>query len=69
VTPLTLRAGKEFQPTVTERHLEAEVAHCVGGVVSPVLANLFLHYAFDTWMVREFPTVWFERYADDAVLH
>jgi RNA-directed DNA polymerase len=34
-----------------------------------VLANLFLHYAFDTWMVREFPTVWFERYADDAVLH
>lgn len=37
--------------------------------MSPVLANLFLHYAFDTWMAREFPTVWFERYADDAVLH
>ncbi|MER5184488.1 group II intron maturase-specific domain-containing protein [Streptomyces sp. NPDC002896] len=34
-----------------------------------MLANLFLHYAFDTWMAREFPTVWFERYADDAVLH
>jgi RNA-directed DNA polymerase len=33
------------------------------------LANLFLHYAFDAWMVREFPAVWFERYADDAVLH
>ena len=30
---------------------------------------LFLHYAFDTRMVREFPGVWFERYADDAVLH
>ncbi|WP_406472357.1 group II intron reverse transcriptase/maturase [Streptomyces sp. NBC_01615] len=40
-----------------------------GAPVSPVLANLFLHYAFDTWMAREFPTVWFERYADDAVLH
>ncbi|WP_405683362.1 reverse transcriptase domain-containing protein [Streptomyces sp. NBC_00057] len=38
-------------------------------MVSPVLANLFLHYAFDAWMDREFPSVWFERYADDAVLH
>ncbi|MEU3994167.1 reverse transcriptase domain-containing protein [Streptomyces platensis] len=37
--------------------------------VSSVLANLFLHYAFDSWMAREFPSVWFERYADDAVLH
>ncbi|MFE3229398.1 group II intron reverse transcriptase/maturase [Nocardia sp. NPDC059228] len=40
-----------------------------GSSVSPVLANLFLHYAFDTWLVREFPTVEFERYADDAVVH
>jgi RNA-directed DNA polymerase len=40
-----------------------------GAPVSPVLANLFLHYAFDAWMEREFPTIWFERYADDAVLH
>jgi RNA-directed DNA polymerase len=37
--------------------------------VSPVLANLFLHYAFDAWMAREFPTVPFERYVDDAVVH
>jgi len=37
--------------------------------VSPVLANLFMHYAFDTWLEREFPTVAFERYADDAVVH
>ena len=37
--------------------------------MSPVLANLFLHYAFDTWMAREYPNIWFERYADDAVLH
>jgi RNA-directed DNA polymerase len=40
-----------------------------GAPVSPVLANLFLHYAFDTWMAREYPNIWFERYADDAVLH
>jgi hypothetical protein len=32
-----------------------------------VLANLFLHYALDTWLVREFPAVPFERYADDGV--
>ncbi len=40
-----------------------------GSAVSPVLANLFLHYGFDTWMAREFPTVPFERYVDDAVVH
>jgi RNA-directed DNA polymerase len=34
-----------------------------------VLANLFLHYAFDLFLAREFPTVEFERYADDAVVH
>ena len=37
--------------------------------MSPVLANLFMHYAFDMWLEREFPTVEFERYADDAVVH
>ncbi|MFI7068619.1 group II intron maturase-specific domain-containing protein [Kribbella sp. NPDC050124] len=40
-----------------------------GSAVSPVLANLFLHYAFDEWMAREFPGVMFERYVDDAVVH
>ncbi|MCA1674749.1 MAG: group II intron reverse transcriptase/maturase [Actinobacteria bacterium] len=40
-----------------------------GSAVSPVLANLFLHYAFDAWMAREFPTIGFERYCDDAVVH
>jgi len=34
-----------------------------------VLANLFLHYAFDLWMRREYPTIPFERYADDAICH
>lgn len=40
-----------------------------GGVISPVLANLFLHYAFDMWMVRNHPDKPFARYADDAVAH
>ena len=40
-----------------------------GGVVSPLLANLFLHYAFDLWMQREHPSIQFERYADDAIVH
>jgi RNA-directed DNA polymerase len=40
-----------------------------GGVASPLLANLFLHYAFDQWMQRTFPSVPFERYADDVLVH
>ncbi len=40
-----------------------------GSAISPVLANLFLHYAFDMWMARSFPGCPFERYADDAVVH
>ncbi|MGH9344114.1 MAG: reverse transcriptase domain-containing protein, partial [Terriglobia bacterium] len=40
-----------------------------GGVVSPVLANLFLHYAFDAWMGREYPGLPWCRYADDGLVH
>ncbi len=40
-----------------------------GSAVSPTLANLFLRYAFDAWMARQFPGVAFERYVDDAVVH
>lgn len=40
-----------------------------GGVASPLLANLFLHYTFDLWMQRNFPSIQFERYADDAIVH
>ncbi len=40
-----------------------------GSAVSPVLANLFLHYAFDAWMARQYPAVRFERYVDDVVVH
>jgi RNA-directed DNA polymerase len=37
-----------------------------GGPISPLIANIFLHYGFDMWMVREHPTVRFERFADDG---
>ncbi len=40
-----------------------------GGVISPLLANLFLHYAFDEWMQRKYPYITFERYADDIIVH
>ena len=40
-----------------------------GGVVSPVLANLFLHYVFDTWMGREYRDLPWCRYADDGLVH
>ena len=40
-----------------------------GSAISPLLANIFLHYALDLWLTRELPEVPFERYADDAILH
>jgi RNA-directed DNA polymerase len=40
-----------------------------GGVISPLLANLYLHYAFDEWMRRRLPEIPFERYADDIAAH
>ena len=40
-----------------------------GGVISPLLANLFLHYAMDKWLEQTHPTVKYVRYADDAILH
>ena len=40
-----------------------------GGVVSPVLSNLFLHYAFDVWITRKFPNAPWCRYADDGLVH
>ena len=49
--------------------LERDKGTPQGGVVSPILANLFLHYAFDLWVTRHLPGVRFARYADDAVLH
>jgi group II intron reverse transcriptase/maturase len=40
-----------------------------GGVISPVLANLFMHYAFDAWMGRVYPSLSWCRYADDGLVH
>ena len=40
-----------------------------GGVVSPILANIFMHYAFDLWMVRTHPDLPWCRYADDGLVH
>jgi len=40
-----------------------------GGVISPVLSNLFLHYVFDDWMKRHYPTLKWCRYADDGLVH
>jgi RNA-directed DNA polymerase len=55
-----------FQPAVAQRDIELEVAHCVGGVISPLLANVFLH-AFDrAW--NESGTGELVRYADDFVV-
>lgn len=40
-----------------------------GGVISSLLANIFLHLCFDNWMEENFPQIHFERYADDIVVH
>lgn len=51
-----------------ERH-ERDRGTPQGGVISPLQANLYLHYAFDDWMRRNYPKIPFERYADDLVCH
>ncbi len=40
-----------------------------GGVCSPLLANIFMHHAFDEWMRQNYPQALFERYADDVLVH
>ncbi|HEY4993161.1 MAG TPA: reverse transcriptase domain-containing protein, partial [Nakamurella sp.] len=60
---------RSLHSAVAQRHLETEVANCVGGVISPLIANIFLHHGFDAWMTREYPGVQFERFADDVVVH
>ncbi|HLF63133.1 MAG TPA: group II intron reverse transcriptase/maturase [Saprospiraceae bacterium] len=51
------------------RHEKSEKGTPQGGVISPILANLYLHYGFDVWMRRKERTVQFERYADDIIVH
>ena len=49
--------------------LERDKGTPQGSAVSPILANLFMHFAFDLWMVRNYPDCPWERFADDAVVH
>lgn len=55
--------------THTGQVLRSDKGTPQGGVISPLLANLFLHYAFDLWMDRNFPSIPFERYADDIICY
>ena len=56
---------KMMDGTIVERHKGTPQ----GGVISPVLANLFMHYAFDMWMKRKFPDQPWCRYCDDGLVH
>lgn len=58
--PMIDKDGKETQRSVGTPQ---------GGVISPLLANLFLHYAFDKWMEIHYPQLSFVRYADDIIVH
>jgi RNA-directed DNA polymerase len=49
--------------------IERERGTPQGSAISPLLANIFLQYAFDAWMAREYPAVCFERYCDDVIVH
>lgn len=59
--PIQLKDGTQIQNT--------EKGTPQGGVISPILANIFLHVVFDEWMAIHYPDCPFERYADDAVIH
>ena len=48
---------------------EHRKGNTTGGVISPVLANIFLHCVFDKWMDIHYPDCPFERYADDVIIH
>lgn len=61
-----LEADVMFQDGTVERRTQGTPQ---GGVISPLLANVFLHFVFDKWMEKHYPTVHFERYADDIVVH
>jgi hypothetical protein len=54
---------------IADGPVKLEVIFCVQAVISPLLANLFLHYAFDRWMAKQYPQLPFERFADDAIVH
>jgi RNA-directed DNA polymerase len=59
----------ELLMRAVRKHAKRERGTPQGGVISPLLANLFLHYAFDLWMRRNWKHLPFERYADDIIVH
>jgi RNA-directed DNA polymerase len=63
--PLVESAGQMADGTRVQRQQGTPQ----GGVASPLLANIFLHHAFDKWMAEKYPDIPFERYADDMVVH
>lgn len=60
-----LKAGVSVKGTITERTKGTPQ----GGVISPLLANIFLHFVFDKWMQINHSNMPFERYCDDAIIH
>ena len=54
---------------VCNNAIKVKVTFCIRGVISPVLSNVFMHYAFDAWMERHYPSIPFCRYADDGLVH
>ena len=69
VLPLATQIKHKSGTPIHDDPLKAEVTFCVQGAISPLLANLFLHYAFDAWIRRKFAHILFERYADDIICH
>jgi RNA-directed DNA polymerase len=72
INVLLLKSKIKYRvPCSPSRHcpLKLKVCFCVRGVVSPILANLFLHYAFDVWMRRTHSDLPWCRYADDGLVH
>jgi len=78
---LMIRALRHFHILYVKRWLKAPVQKengeirqrtkgtPQGGVISPLLANLFLHVSFDKWFEKQFPALTFERYAADIIVH
>ncbi|HEY6424627.1 MAG TPA: reverse transcriptase domain-containing protein, partial [Pseudonocardiaceae bacterium] len=70
VPPYAQRSIVTTAPTSGHRRALRITQRCsLGASISPLLANLFMHYAFDAWMAREFPEVPFERFVDDVIVH
>jgi hypothetical protein len=66
MSPSTRDTPRPFQPPITQRDIEAEVAQCVGGVVSPLLCNVYLHRLDRAWDTGEHGVL--VRYCDDLVV-